>query len=99
MNEVLIAIFSMDGCPHCKDFKKLLQKNKIPFSDIDIDEYSQEYDMFVQKVDGNEYVPAVMVIEIVDGKNKFYYYAPERDYNELEEAIEIIKDHRRNFDL
>lgn len=99
MKEQLIAVFTMNGCPHCKDFKNLLKKNKITFSELDIDEHKNEYDMFVERTGGNEYVPAIMIIDIIDGKNKFHYYAPERDYNELEEALEIIENHRRNFNV
>lgn len=97
--EVLVALFSMNGCHHCQHFKEMLDDNSIHYSELDIDEYPDEYDMFVKKTDGNEFVPAFMVIEIVDNKNKFYYYVPERDYNELEDAIEIIKNHRRKVKL
>lgn len=99
MKEILLAIFTMKGCPHCTTFKELLNKSDIKYSELDIDKYSKEYDMFVQKTGGNEYVPAFMVIEIIDNQNNFHYYAPERDYEELEDAIEIIQNHKRNFNL
>jgi hypothetical protein len=34
-----------------------------------------------------------MVIETYGDKPKSHLYAPERDYNEIDEGIEIIKEH------
>lgn len=99
MNELLILIFTMEGCPHCKTFKNLLNDNDIKYSEMDINEYPEEYEMFMNKTDNNEYVPAMMIFEIFDNHHKTYCYAPDRDYDELEDAIEIIQNHRRNFDL
>ena len=99
MNEVLIAVFSMKGCSHCAHFKEMLEESNVKYSELDIEEYPDEYEMFVEKTGGNEFVPSFMVIEIIDNKNKFHYYAPERDYNELEDAIKIIKKHRRKINL
>ena len=88
----------MKGCPFCDDFKKMLKKEGIEFFDRDIDKYEKEYDMFV-KITENEMVPALLLIE-GDGQDyKSYLYAPERNYNELTEAIEIIKEHKKGLDI
>lgn len=78
----------MDGCPYCMDFKKMLDDNKIEYSELDINEHNEEYEMFVE-ITKNEYVPAFMIIE--DGGEKVEFFAPDRDYEELDQALEIIK--------
>lgn len=82
----------MKSCPFCTDFKEMLQKENIEFYDRDIDEFKEEYDLFTQ-LTNNEMIPAVMIIETEGDKNNSFLYAPERDYNELSEAVEIIKKH------
>ena len=83
-----IVVFTMDGCPHCGDFKEMLVKENIEFVEADIDENKEEYDMFV-KITENEYVPAIMIVNETDREAKFL--APDRDFQDLDEAISIIK--------
>jgi hypothetical protein len=46
------------------------------------------------EVTQNDFVPALLIIEEEEGENyKSFLYAPDRDYNELTEAVEIIKKH------
>jgi hypothetical protein len=71
--------------------KDMLTEAEIPFINRDIDDYKEEYDMFSEVV-GNEYVPALMLIETPEESPKSELYAPERDYNDLEEAVQIIKE-------
>lgn len=97
--EILVAVFTMKGCPHCTDFKELLKEENINFSELDIDEYTDEYNMFVDKTSGNEYVPSFMVFEVDGDNHRTFYYAPERDYEELEDGIKIIKKHRRKVNI
>lgn len=80
----------MKSCPHCGDFKNMLSENKLEFYDHDIDEYKEEYDMFT-KLTESDFVPAFMIIEEIDGEIKSKCFAPERDYQSLEEALEIAK--------
>jgi len=87
----LVIIYSMRGCPHCVELKKMLEEIKIPFIDRDVNDYEEEYELYT-KVVGNEYVPALMLIENPDTESKTELYAPERDYNELEDALKIIKE-------
>jgi hypothetical protein len=48
--------------------------------------------MFVS-ITKNEYVPAFMLIESQGQENsKTELYAPERDYDELDEGVKIIKE-------
>jgi glutaredoxin len=90
MDKVAV-IFTMKGCPFCDMLKDMLTEAEIPFINRDIDDYKEEYDMFSEVV-GNEYVPALMLIETPEESPKSELYAPERDYNDLEEAVQIIKE-------
>lgn len=92
MKKVNVVVYTMKGCPFCEDFKKMLQENNISFHDRDIDEYSEEYDVF-SKITENDMIPAFLIIEGDEQQHKSFLYAPERNYNELTEALEIIKKH------
>ena len=88
-----IVLFTMKGCSHCLEFKKMLKKNKTKFTELDIDDNKEEYEMFVE-ITENEFVPAFMIVESPDtDEHKSYLYAPDRDYNEIEEGVAIIKEH------
>lgn len=88
----------MEGCPFCVQFKELLTKEGIEFFDRDIDKYKDEYDTF-SKITENDMIPALLIIE-GDGKNyDSFLYAPERNYNELTEAVEIINKHRKKVGI
>ena len=83
----------MDGCPYCVQRKDQLRESDIDFVERDINEHKDEYDMFVE-ITENEFVPAFMIVESPDtDDHKSYLYAPERDYNEIEEGVAIIKEH------
>jgi glutaredoxin len=97
MTEQLIVVYSMKGCPFCEMLKEELNTQNIPFIERDIDEESDEYDLFVEAVDGNDYVPAFMIIESDGEKNNTKFFAPERDYNEITDGVKIIKEHFDRF--
>ena len=91
MDNKLVIVYTMKGCPHCVDFKEMLTQNNIQFYDRDIDEYSDEFDMFVE-LTGQEYVPAFMLVDESESDEPIpMLFAPEEDFNELEEGLEIIK--------
>lgn len=82
----------MKGCPYCVELKELLIKENIEFVDRDIEENEEEYDLFTQVVE-NDYVPALLIIKGDNSKPESFLYAPERDYNELTEAVDLVKGH------
>ena len=83
----------MEGCPYCVQMKDQLKESDIDFVERDINEHKDEYDMFVE-ITENEFVPAFMIVESPDtDDHKSYLFAPERDYNEIEEGVAIIKEH------
>lgn len=81
----------MKGCPHCVEMKEMLVNEGIDFVDRDIDEYEEEYNMFVE-ITENEYVPAFMLIENPETDPISELYAPDRDYDDLEDGVGIIKE-------
>jgi hypothetical protein len=44
-------------------------------------------------------IPALLIIEGNDDKHESFLYAPERNYDELSEAVSIIQGHRQKFGL
>jgi glutaredoxin len=82
----------MNGCPFCEMMKEQLKESNIEFYERDIDEHKDEYDMFVELTE-NEYVPAFMIVESPGEEPKSLLFAPERDFNEISEGIDIIKKH------
>lgn len=88
----------MKGCPFCVEFKKMLKKEGIEFFDRDIDKYKDEYDTF-SKIVENDLIPALLIIE-GDGQDyQSFLYAPDKNYFELTEAVDIIKEHRKNIGI
>jgi glutaredoxin len=90
MDKVVI-LFTMKGCPHCVEMKEMLVNEGIDFVDRDIDKYEEEYNMFVE-ITENEYVPAFMLIENPETDPISELYAPDRDYDDLEDGVGIIKE-------
>ena len=88
----------MKGCPHCVTMKNSLNESNIDFVERDIDEYKDEYDVF-SEITENDLIPALLIIE-GDGKDyKSFLYTPDRNYNELTEAIDIIQQHRKKVGI
>ena len=88
----IVILFTMDGCPFCGIMKEKLKESNINFYERNIDEHKDEYDMFVE-ITENEMVPAFMIIEGGEDKEPITsLYAPERDFNDLDEGIQIIMD-------
>jgi glutaredoxin len=86
-----LYLFTMEGCPHCLEMKKLLDESNIAYEVRDIDEYEEEYEEF-QKIVENDYVPALLGVKLKDGKLvEHSAIAPDRDFQELEEALEKVK--------
>lgn len=88
----LLILFTMKGCPFCVMMKEQLEKENIHFYERDIDEHSDEYDMFVE-ITENEYVPAFMIVESPNDEPNTLLFAPERDFNEIEDGVKIIREH------
>jgi len=85
----ILLVYTMKGCPHCRDAKKQLYENGIKYVERDIHTYEEEYEQFVKKTD-NEFIPA---FRIIDGPTKqSTYLAPDRDFDSIEEGVKKIKE-------
>jgi glutaredoxin len=98
MKELSVIVYTMKGCPFCVDFKEMLTKEGIEFFDRDIDEYKEEYDLYSEITD-NDMIPALLIIEGTEENHTSFLYAPDRDYHELNEALDIVKAHKNNCGL
>jgi glutaredoxin len=98
MKDLNVVVYTMKGCPFCTDFKEMLVNEGIEFFDRDIDEYKSEYDLFVE-ITNNDMIPSLLIIEGEEDSHESFLYAPERNYNELTEALDIIQEHRKNVGL
>jgi glutaredoxin len=88
----IAVVFTMKSCPHCHDFKKMLTEAGIDFIDRDIDEHEEEYDMFVEAT-GNDFVPAFMLVENPESEKPITgLYAPDRDFEDVEQGLNIIRE-------
>jgi glutaredoxin len=88
----IAVVFTMKSCPHCQEFKTMLSEAGIEFIDRDIEKYEEEYDMFVEAT-GNDFVPAFMLVENPESeKPNTGLYAPDRDFEDLEQGLTVIKE-------
>ena len=88
----IVVVFTMKTCGFCEQFKGKLTENNIEFVNRDINEHKEEYDAFV-KATGNDFVPSFMVIESPNENPKSHLYAPGKDFEDLDKALGIIKEH------
>lgn len=95
--EQIVVLYTMKGCPFCVMMKEKLVEENVPFVERDIEKVSDEYDLFVSAVGGNEFVPAFMILETDGSTHNTKLFAPERDFNEIDDGVKIIKEHYERF--
>ena len=98
MKNLSVVVYTMKGCPFCVQFKEILTNEGIEFFDRDIDEHKDEYDVFTE-ITKNDMIPALLIIESDNNKNESFMYVPEKNYNELTEALDIINVHRKKVGI
>jgi glutaredoxin len=98
MKDLNVIVYTMKGCPFCDQFKEMLVKEGIEFFDRDIHEHEKEYDTY-SKITENDMIPALLVIEGEGETYESFLYAPDRDYMELTEAVDIINNHRKKVGI
>jgi glutaredoxin len=88
----VVVLYSMKGCPFCEMIKEEFDKENISFLERDIEEYEEEYDEFVNATD-NEYVPSMILLDLDknDEATNVKLIAPERDFEDIYEGVEIVK--------
>jgi glutaredoxin len=98
MKDLNVVVYTMKGCPFCEQFKEMLIKENIEFFERDIDEHDKEYEIYSQ-ITENDMIPALLVIEGENENYESFLYAPDRDYMELTEAVQIIQNHRKKVGI
>jgi len=83
-----LFVYTMSGCPYCAELKDMLDNEGIVYTDRDCDEYEMQYEILKSKTD-NDYVPAIEIRD--DEKMVKRFLVPEKDFEELEQAVELIK--------
>jgi glutaredoxin len=87
----VVVLFTMKQCPFCHMLKEMLDKQGIEYVDRDIHEYEEEYNLFVE-VTENEFVPAFMLIESPEHNPTTRLFAPDRDFEDINEGSKIIRE-------
>tara|TARA_R110002153_G_scaffold86356_4_gene214625 strand:- start:483 stop:767 length:285 start_codon:yes stop_codon:yes gene_type:complete len=87
-----VIVYTMKGCRHCDDMKKMLIESKIKFTSRDIDKYKKEYDLFVQATE-SEFIPAFMLLTLEEGNktSNIQLMVPDEDFDDLDEALIKVK--------
>jgi glutaredoxin len=98
MKDLNVIVYTMEGCPFCVEFKEMLTNEGIEFFDRDIDKYKEEYDTF-SEITENDMIPALLIIEGENEEYNSFLYAPDRNYYELTEALQIVKEHRKKIGI
>lgn len=92
-----IVLFTMDGCPHCKHLKEILEKKQLEFIEKNINENDDEYQKLIVEQTNNEYLPAFLFIELEDKKGTGGYnpvlktITPDDDFDSIEEAADLAE--------
>lgn len=81
-----LYVFTLKGCPQCDEAKRRLNNEKVPYNELDIDEYQDVWEEVIQKTN-QDYVP-VLFFDEHGGDGKIY--VPNKDYDDIDGLIEIV---------
>lgn len=83
-----LAIFTLNGCAHCTELKNKLREQSIFFHDIEIGKNRDLWKKIVSQT-GYDILPTVFIQTDEEGNG--LVYTPGRDFQDIDEIIEIIK--------
>ena len=83
-----IAIFTLNSCAHCLELKNKLRALSIQFHDIEITKNRELWEHMVAQM-GHDILPTIFIQ--TDSEGNGLVYTPGRDFQDLDEIIEIIK--------
>ena len=86
MNKIIV--FTLNGCGHCVELKKSLNELEIDYSEIVIDNNEEIWNQVVNQT-GHNSLPTIFIS--INGDEEGPVFVPERDFNSLDECVEIIK--------
>lgn len=83
-----LLVFTLEGCGHCKTFKQRLDKESIPYKEVEVSKNKQIWNQVVEQTK-NEYLPAFYIKK--EGSNTGPFFCPDKDFKTDDEAIGIIR--------
>jgi glutaredoxin 3 len=83
-----IFIFTKNGCPQCRELKQRLNNLSIPFKDIEVTLNRDLWNQVVTQT-GYDVLPTVFIKD--DNGSSGLVYTPGRDFQDIDEIIEILK--------
>lgn len=83
-----INIFTLNGCSHCVELKKLLKENNIDFKEFEIGEHKEIFEEVV-RLTGHNSLPTTYLQNSETGSGPIF--VPGRDYKSKEELLEKIQ--------
>lgn len=83
-----IAVFTLNSCRLCAELKNRLNELSISFHDIEITRNRELWDTILSQT-GHDSLPTVFIQ--TDDEGNGLVYTPGRDFQDLDEIIEIIK--------
>ena len=83
-----LAIFTLNGCRLCAELKNRLNELSISFHDIEITKNRELWNEMLAQI-GHDALPTVFIQ--TDDEGNGLVYTPGRDFQDLDEIIEIIK--------
>jgi glutaredoxin len=81
-------IFTLNGCVHCNELKEKLDELNIIFHDIEITKNRNLWENVISQT-GCDVLPTVFIQTDNDGNG--LVYNPGRDFQDINEIVEIIK--------
>ena len=83
-----IIVFTLENCKYCVNLKKILNKYKINFSEIEVNQNRDIWNKVVSQT-GHNSLPTVFIA--LDGSDEGPVYVPGRDYDNRDDLIKKIK--------
>jgi glutaredoxin len=84
----MITIFTLNGCAHCAELKEKLKELAIPFHDIEITKNRPIWETVITQT-GYDLIPTIFIS--TDNEGNGLVYTPGRDFQSIDDIIEIIK--------
>jgi len=83
-----LLLFTLNGCGHCTTLKTKLKETSIPFTEIEITANEKLWKQVVKQTK-MDFLPTFFIKQ--DNMDSGPVFCPTRDFNNEEEALEIIK--------
>lgn len=83
-----VNVFTLNGCSHCVELKKILNENQIEFKEFEIGKHQELFDEVV-RLTGHNSLPTTYLQNSETGSGPIF--VPGRDYKTKEELLEKIK--------